>query len=78
MTFLFEIPDSGTVIDADAHRCHKANYPHKRDAATARNFRLKGMRLCRDGWKHEKRHTPDHLREYYCEECGAWHLTHKG
>lgn len=76
MVYPFEAPDNGAIIDAELPRCGKVNYPHKRDAATARNHRLKGVEFGASGKERKKRHTPDHLREYYCEECEAWHLTH--
>lgn len=55
----------------------KPTYKTKRDAETARNARLRGAVNKEKGWARIKRHVPDHLRVYYCEECGAWHLTRR-
>jgi len=48
-------------------RCSKQKYS-KKDALTSANKRVKGRQRIR-------RHRPEYLRAYYCEDCNAWHLT---
>lgn len=49
--------------------CEKRPYADKKTALTAANYRTFG--------RGRRRNRPDYLRAYYCEECKAWHLTHK-
>lgn len=45
--------------------CTKAAYS-KKEAQTVINARLRS-----------KKHRPEGLRAYQCDECNLWHLTHR-
>lgn len=51
-------------------RCTKWRYPDKKTARSVVNERLHGRGRGRRG-------RPEFLRPYFCNECHAWHLTHK-
>ena len=55
--------------------CVKMSYKSKKDAMTAKNWRLKARGRKREKTRRRKR--PENLRIYFCEQCEAWHLSHK-
>jgi hypothetical protein len=58
-------------------RCTKWRYPDKKAVNSAINERMRGAGSYGEKRRRQKRGRPEFLRSYFCNECHAWHITHR-